>query len=70
MLYVHLLYVSVGWSHNKRRKIYQNVNNIVILVGVLRMMSIFNLGCSVLSHFSALRMYGCPNWSKVNVYGK
>ena len=34
------------------------------------MISIFNLGFSVLSHFSALRMYGCPNWSKVNIYGK
>lgn len=33
-------------------------------------MSIFNLGFSVLSHFSALRMYWCPNWSEVNVYGK
>ena len=34
------------------------------------MMSAFNLGFSVLSHFSALHMCGCPNWSKVDIYGK
>lgn len=72
LLYCTFIFYMYRWDGHIRRgeKYTKMLIRVVILGEVLRMMSIFNLGCSVLSHFSALRMYGCPNWSKVNVYGK